>query len=305
MKKRILSLIFAILLLIPCLTLTASADTCDISLWDDLKTLRHNGALYTRFDASMTEWEYDCSYNGVTYDIAEVKYVDYNLSVNDVIIEADIYLKDGTSIHASFINENYLEEHNSICNNPAFYEIEFEYANTHTVAVSSQHFNGNKTTVDVDEIRFSEYFSVNTPCADDSFYVKKGILALIDDEYYYVSYTENNCNTTIDLWHVKEQVLTAHKITDTETINRLNTVYDEYDFDSLSIFESDLTGGFGIVLLCIAFGLIPLAALIIFLMLSIRAKVPAYKKMFRAIWVTSAAELFVFAVTVILIVMFS
>ncbi len=301
MKKRILSLVFAILLLIPCLTLTVSADTCDISLWDDLKTLRHNGVLYTRFDSSMTEWEYDRSYNGVTYDIDEVKYVDYNVSVDDVIIEADIYLNDGSDIHASFISENYLDEHNTILQNAPFYEVDFEYINTHTVAVSAQHFNGNETFLTDDKISYSEYFSVNTSSADDSFYVKKGVLALIDDEYYYVSYAENNYKTTIDFWDIEGRVLKAHKITDTDTISQLDAAYDEYNADFLGLGDGDFAEAIGTVFLCIAFGVFPLAALILFLILALRAKTPAYKKLFNAIWITSATELVVFAVTIILL----
>ncbi len=306
MKKKILSLLIAVLLIVPVFALNVSAATyCDISLGEDYQYLVHNGVNYTRFDSSMTEWEYDDSFNGITYDIAEVKYVDYELSVNDIIITATIYLNDGSSISASYINENYSAEHSVISRYANTYTVDFYYPDENRVDIPSKKIFAEKTALP--NISFLTYdsFDVKAYCRDDSVYVKKGTLFLINDEYYYIDFYELGI-TDPDTFNPEIQIgLPAYKITDAEILEKLDTAYSEYNDDFVGLLGSDFTENIAIVLLCLAFAVIPLAVLITFLILSLRAKAPVYKKMFRAIWIISAAELVVFAVTVILIAMFS
>lgn len=302
MKKKILSLIIAVLLLIPCFVLSVSADTyCDISLGHNYQYLVHNSARYTRFDSSMTEWEYDSSFDGVTYNIEEVKYVDYSLSVNDVIITATIYLNDGSSISASYINEKYSAEHNNLLKYASEYTVDFYYPDDNNVEVYSDKIFGEKTTLFglADDIYDS--FDVNAYCTDGSFYVKKGTLFLINDEYYYIDFYELGVKDPYSFSPENQNNLQAYKITDAEFLAELDKCYSEYNSDFVGLLGTDFTVGIAIVLFSIAFAVLPLAALIVFLILSIRVKAPTYKKLFRTIWITAAAELVVFAVTVVLI----
>ena len=130
-------------------------------------------------------------------------------------------------------------------------------------------------------------------------------MLLINDEYYYIDFYELDVKDPYSFYPENQTNLPAYKITDAEVLKELDEAYGEYNSDFVGLLDSDFSDNFAIVLLCITFAVIPLAALIVFLILSIRAKAPSYKKLFRAIWITSAAELVVFAVTVILITMFS
>ncbi len=305
MKNKILSIIFAVLLIIPCFVLNASAATyCDISLGQDYQYLVHNGVNYTRFDSSMTEWEYDGAFDNVTYDIAEVKYVNYELSVNDIIITATIYLNDGSTISASYINENYSAEHETISKYANTYTVDFYFPDENQVDISSKDIFAEKTTLPYLSLQNYLRFDVNAYCMDDSIYVKKGVLISLNDEYYYIDFYELGINDPYTFNPENQPNLPAYKITNSNILTQLDNAKNEYNSDFIGFLGSDFTESIGIVLLFIAFGVFPLAALIVFLILSSRAKSPTYKKIFMAISITAAAELFVFAVTVVLLTVF-
>ncbi len=304
MKKKTLSLIIAVLLLIPCFVLTVSADTCDISLWTDYKTLTHNGAHYYRIDGSVTEWSYSYSYDGVTYDMDEVKYVDYEISENDVIIDTYIYLTDGSSINASFINENYFDEYNNLLTFPDVYTVDFsgfEYRAASKVEITSNIILDEAITMTGEQLLRGEDFLVKAYSYDDSFFIKKGHVILLDDTYYYLDkYIEND--NLFDFFANSKEDISVYKITHPDTISKLDTAYnEEFGIDSTDFLSGDFSASIGIVMIFITAGVIPIALLIIFIMLSSRAKTPIYKKLFKVIWITAACELVLFAVTVVLI----
>lgn len=305
MKKKILFLIIAVLLLIPCFVLSVSADTyCDISLGHNYQYLVHNGDRYTRFDSSMTECDYARSFNGVTYDIDEVKYVDYDLSVNDVIITATIYLNDGSSISASYINENYSSEHAVLSKYAYEYTVDFYYPDDNQVKIASKNIFAEKTTLEGIADGIYDSFDVNAYCADGSFYIKKGTLYTAHGKYYYIDFYELGVKDPYSFSPESQDSIEAYKITDAEVVAELDEACSGYNDDLIGLLDSDITDNIAAVILTIAFAVIPLAAFIAFLILAIRAKTPSYKKLFRAIWITAAAELVVFAVTVVLIMNF-
>lgn len=301
MKKKILSLIIIVLLIVPCFIINTSAATyCDISLGHNYQYLVHNGVNYKRFDSSMTEWEYDHSFNGVTYDIDEVKYVDYELSVNDVIITATIYLNDGSSISASYINENYSAEHDVISKYAHTYTVDFYYPDENQVDIPSKKIFAENTTLSDISNQIYDSFDVIAYCTDDGVYVKKGTLFSINDEYYYIDFYELGVKDPYTFKPENQTDLPAYKITDAEVLEELDAANTQYNSDFVGLLGSDFTESIAIVLLVLAFAVLPLAALIVFLILAIRAKTPSYKKLFTAIYITSATELVVFAVTVVI-----
>ena len=190
--KKVLSLIIAILLIVPCFMLnTSAAEICDIALGADYSYLVHNGEKYKRFDATLTEWTVDGSYKGVTYDIDTLKYVDYDLSTNDIIITANIYLTDGSNIQSTYINENYYVEHNNLLMYyNSNYTVDFEHFEGDKIEAECQKFSGEKTTLTNKTNLIYGVFDVNAYSLDGSFYVKKGVLLHIDEDYYFVDYTE-------------------------------------------------------------------------------------------------------------------
>lgn len=163
---------------------------------------------------------------------------------------------------------------------------------------------GEKATLTGLSTLIYDSFDVNAYCVDGSFYVQKGTLLLINDEYYYIDYYELGVKDPYAFYPENQSSLSAYKITDAEIVAELDEAYSEYNSDFVGLLGSDFTESIGIVLLVLAFAVLPLVALVVFLILSIRAKAPAYKKLFTTISVTAAAELVVFAVVVILLTVF-
>lgn len=300
--KKVLSLIIAILLIVPCFMLNVSAaEICDIALGADYSYLVHNGEKYKRFDATLTEWTVDGSYKGVTYDIDTLKYVDYDLSTNDIIITANIYLTDGSNIQSTYINEKYYTEHNNLLMYYyGNYTVDFEYFEDDKIEANYQKFLGEKTTLTDKNNLIYGVFDVNAYSLDGSFYVKKGALLHIDDDYYFVDYFEAGVKNPDDFNPYTQNNLPAYKITDTELLAELDEA-DDSNFDLSGFFTGEFSQNVAIVLLSLVFAVMPLVALIIFLILLIRTKSSAYKKLFRMIYIISFSEIVVFAVTVILL----
>ncbi len=313
MKKKILALIITILLLIPCFTLNASAiisekidgnTYCGISLSEDYKTLYYKEESYTRFNPSWTQWNNATYFNDIKYYSNEIKSVNFDLGANDVIIRATIKLNDGSSISATYIKEDYyLAEHNSLLNFASEYTITFGYPADTTVSLTSKQILGEKVTLLNHEYSFCDSFDVTAQNKDDSYYIDKGELLAINDSFYYVNYQENNM-ATIPYYIENQDSVMAYKITDAEAISLLENAYNQYNSDAIGFLTGDFTSNIGLVLLFLAFGIMPLAVFIVFLILSLRAKTPAYRKMFRIIYIISATELVVFAITTILLSIF-
>ncbi len=311
MKKKILAFIIAVFLITPCLKFNAAATiterddnstACGISLSEDYKTLYYNGKEYKRFDASMTEWSYENEFYGIKYDSDEIKSVDFQISVNTVIITAEITLSDGSNISATYINaDEYLTEHNVLTIYPSTYTVEFGYPNDNQIQLNSNQILGEKITFSGYDLSFYECFDVNAYATNNNFYIKKGIILLNDDTYYYVDYGANDVTDPYDFYPESHEFLCANKITDAEAIAVLEEAYSLYNSDAIGILMGDFSGKIGAVLFSLVFGLIPFAALIVFLILSLRAKLSTYKKMFRTIWILSLAEVVAFVITVIVL----
>ena len=311
MKKKILALIIAVFLITPCFMINAEAiiteradnsTVCGISLSDDYKTLYYNGSQYKRIDASMTEWDQGDTFYDIYYNSDEIKYVDFFIGTNNAIIWASITLNDGSCISSTYINtEGYLAEHNSLTNNASEYTVEFMYPADSQVKLTSNQILGEQTTLLGEDLEFYEEFYVNAYSTDSSFYIKKGVMLVIDDTYYYVDYGENNLTSFYRSDPQPQSSLYAYKITDTEAIALLEKAYSLYNSDAIGFLTGDFSENIGVIFLFLTFGLIPLVALVLFLILDLRAKLSAYKKMFRIIWIISAAEIVAFVITVILL----
>ncbi len=313
MKKKIIALILVVFMIAPCFILNASAiiterddnrTFCGISISDDFKTLYYyNGTKYHRFDASMTQWDYDFGeeYEKIKYNSDEIKFVDFVKNENNVIITADITLNDGSTISASYIEDIYLDEHNSLVENTTTYTVDFVYPKESQVELSSSQIFGEKTILLYNDLQTYMHFDVNAYATNDVFNIRKGFIASDNGAYYYVDYTENDMTDSDAFYYGELDSVNAYKITNTEAITALDEAYKNYNSDAIGLLTGDVTEGIGAVLLIMVFGLIPLAAFIVFLILSIRAKTPAYKKMFRAIWIISAVEIAIFVITMILL----
>ena len=318
MKKKLLALIIAVLLTIPC-CITASAWVVpdDITLNEGYQSLVCDGVNYMRFDSSLTEWEEGRSIGTGLCDLDEVDHVNYDVSVTEAIITAEINLTDGSSIKASYISEKYAAEHTKLAQDTSEYTVCFYYLYDEYIKVSHDQLFDEKTTVWITPYAHYPSAEVNVYGSDDSFYIRKGLLYLIQDEYYYIDFRELGIKNPDTFFAGSPDGLPAYKITDPELLSQFdgklsnhdynedyNWDYTEDDTEFIDIFDNDLTNGIAKVLLSIAFAVIPLAVFILFLILSIRAKAPAYKKLFRAICIIAAIVLVIFTVTVVLFALY-
>lgn len=309
MQKKILSLIIATLLLLPCFAINASAmATKKIAILNNGQNLEYQGNNFVRFDASMVEFEVEDSIEDVDYNIigADIKSADYDLSPNNAIIRAYFTYNDGSMLTATFINDNfYYSEYQRLMQNPDEFTVEFYYPDDNTVTADADAFYGEPTNLYGEDLWYSDRMDVTVKMEDNSFYINKGCLFITDDNYYYLDYAKSGITDPygFDPYEIVGWI-EVYKITDAEVLTELDEACSEYNDDLIGLLDSDITDNIAAVILTIAFAVIPLAALVVFLILAIRAKTPSYKKLFRAICITTAAELVVFAVTVVLLTVF-
>lgn len=316
MKKRILSIIITVLLILTCFTFGVSASDSfqtyenigeqnyPIIISDNYQTLSYSDNTYIRFDASAVDWDFYNNFSDTKCNLSEVKYVDYQTNETGTIVRAWIYFKDGGSFNATYIDKTYYDEYLMVLNNPKEYTINFSFPIDNNVSTTKNQFLGKKTTLTTYELWIDNYFDVNSYSQNGDFYVTKGSLILVDDKYYYVDFIENNVDDPINFFPDDYEVLKAYEITNKELIENLDAAYDEYNSDAVGFLTGEFSENISVVLLCIALVIVPLSALIIFLILSLRAKSPIYKKLFRTIYIMSAAELVVLAVIVALFIIF-
>lgn len=318
MKKRIFSLIIAIILVVPCFTsnvLAASlpieefsvpfeAQDNDIIISSDHQSLVYKDITYVRFDASVTEWDIanTTTDNNCAY-LSGVDYIDYDISEKDSIITANIYHSDDSYLRCSFIKETLLSEHNNMSASASKYVVNFDYPDYVKIPLTAAALSSEATSINNTAFYSLDEHSVNVYSQDESFYVQKGALVIFENEYYYVDYHQNRI-TKANKYYKDLQSVIGYKVTDTELIAKFDEQTGNNNDIIDLIFSGELFNVFGTLLLCIIFGLIPLAALVLFLILSIRAKTPIYKRLFLAIYITSAAELLLFTLSVILLIIF-
>lgn len=310
MKKKIIALIFAVFMVIPCFAVNASAiiseqndnkTICGISISEDYKTLYYNETKYHQFDSSMINVMYYTNYDEIRYDSDEIKYVDFNISESNAIITADITMKNSITITMSYLEETYLEEYNSLISTSSLYTVDFGYPEENKAELTPDQVFGEKVVVSEAELEDYIYFPVNAYATNNVFVVKKGFILSNYGVYYYVDYAENDITDADDFYMGDKENVTAWIISDAKATEVLDTGYKKFNSDALGFLTGDFTGRIGAVILVLIFGLIPVAVFIVFLILSLRAKTPVYKKMFRAIWIISCIEIAVFAITMVLL----
>ena len=313
MKKKILSLIIATILILPCFTLNVFATSASdmtspdaefkFTLSADYQTLTYTGTTYVRFDSSSTDWDYfeDHTDNNCDY-IDNVDFIRYAIGTNKSIIEADVNYFDGSRFICSFIKEDLLPEHQNMVESSSKYIVNFTYPYYTKVPISANQLSSETKNFSKNEL-FSAYsYFVNVYSSDESFTVQKGRLVIIDNEYYYVDYKLNNI--TFSNEHDNDvSSYKGYKVVDNNLIAQLDKETGNKQDELIDLlFSGELFTGFGTLLLIAIFALIPLAALVLFIILSIRAKTPVYKKLFRAIYIISASELLMFIISVILLI---
>jgi len=306
MKKRFFVLFFAFLLLIPCLVPAASAtepeDPNAAVVSGDLQTVRYRGLTYVRFDARYTHW-WDGSIqpSQIICDSPDVVSVELTFNPNAMIMTAEIYYKDGSRLTAHYISPGYVAEHQALMDKGHTAVVDFGYPSNNTVSLIPGALMSQPVTLSISSGDDHQSFDIYSESRDGSFIILKGLLVAHKDHFYYIDYEASGIFFPSGIYNSKQlNGMAAYAITDPALLLELEAAYDRYNSLSFGVFSGSVMDMAGIVLLVLTFGVFPLAVLVVFLILALRAKTRAYKKIFTAIYISAAAELALFATLAIL-----
>lgn len=277
-----------------------------ITLSEDYKKLYCGEDTYTRFssnDLTLNELSDGVSNKVVLSDAQKKEISEVLLCATSTasIINAEIYFKDGAVFTASFLNDNFTEEYNRIIKGECEeYIIDFAYPADNTVTASRELIFGQTATLNLSGNDLTDWYYVKTQASDKSFTVEKGMLLVYSEQYYYADFTDKKFDDN-DFWREEKFEVTAHLITDTDLLKRIEEAQEKYYGDDFGFFDDDkFTKAVANVFLIIIFAIIPFAILVLFTILALRSK-GIYRKMFTAICVLSAIELLVFAIVNIIL----
>lgn len=302
MKKKIIFFIVSIMLLVPCLCINVFAQNNDITILNGGQNLQYKGNTYMRFDASAVYFEAEEYLENVKYDVIEIKSADYDISKNAVMITAYFNYRDGSTLTASFIDQNHYGEYLSLTENANDYAIEFFYPNQTTINTTKAALCGQKVMLTQQDLMLCDNFSVDAQSANQIYSITTGSLLIVNDDYYYVNFKESDITDPYEFYPNDMQSLNAYKITDPELCEQIKSAYGNGGI--IDLFSSNFFGGVSTAFVMIIFAIIPIAALILFIILYNRTKSNTYKKIFLSICVAATIELLVFIVTAVLLVAF-
>lgn len=331
--KKILSVIFAFILISSCFAFTAFAED-DFNIFEEKQpiiTFSENfnkmyvdNESFSRFDASMllTDFGYnvliDEEYNS-DYYLGSSAYVDLTdeqkETVKDIAIETnfdnnmyrvEVQYNDGSIITIYFLEDSYFEEYNKVVNGDAIeYEIDFLYPDGNIVATEKSRLFGEATTITQHDLAsLYDYYDVTAQNSDGSIIVRAGQLLLIDDVFYYVDLFETDFENVI--WYdystySKFDEFPVYKITDETLLADLQSAQQRYYEDDYGyLYNDDATDAVSAVFLIFVFAVIPAVILVIFLIKAIRGK-GIYQKIYGAVAALCVAELAVFTIIAVII----
>lgn len=306
MKKRITTFIM-IALLFSFLGLTTLAAPSSATLTEDYQALSLNGKTYSRFNISDAETDYQTLDVNVELSPTQqesISEVAFQGNENESLIYVDIAFKDGSSLTAGFVRDDFVDEYiNITAGQVDKYVIDFEYPEGNILSVSKNKFYGDKVLLNSNQLEWCDYFSITAATDDVSISVYVGSLLIVEEDYYFVDFKEQNLGNRNDFYPFDYSELQAYKITDSETIERIQAAEDDYYSEDLGfLFDDELGETISAVFLIVVFGIVPGVIFLMFLFLAIRSKT-VYKKMFRTIYLVSGFELIVFGIITTFIIM--
>lgn len=324
--KKIISVILVALLLSFCFVLpafaTGSSSASDyVTFSENFEKLYYQGKQYSLIDGSLVDYNYDNNslYGsedpGIVYDydveslnspkidvkltpeqqksVEEASVTPYN---NQQIFEVYIYFKNHMTTTATYLQDDYLDEYENLINgNIDEYSIRFLWPEGNTVKLSKEVFSSEET-VESYWYEYDDSWPVCVRIDGLALEYTVGEIYLKDKEYYYLDYSinayciDNNCfdNETVRLV----------KITDPDAVAELDEGLQKYYNDDMGyIYNDDLLDSVSKVFLTVIFGIIPLVAFVVFIMLAIKSKKKIYKKIFITASALSIAEIISFIAT--------
>lgn len=339
--KKILSVIIAFMLIFSCFAVTVFANNYGIIVEDDdydpfsakepvasfsenYEKFYLNGVPHSRVNASAikTQLNYNLLvrdehntnfYSGGTIyaDLTdkqsqEVDSIEIEHNYQCTIFKVALYFKDGSTLTATYLNDDYLDDYNNVINgNVERFVVDFTYPSGNMVETTREKLMGETVTFARSELSDWSDFDFNEVTAkndDGSIAMVVGAIIIIDDNYYYLHNSE--AGVSEDVWYGSIGGLAGlplHKISDEELIKEFDdALVDYYEDDYGILYDDDATESISIVFFAFVFAFIPLVILVIFLIKAIRGK-GVYKKMYFTVSALCVAELVVFVIMTLII----
>ena len=201
----------------------------------------------------------------------------------DVYMYISISFEKGGYLEDCYINVDYIDDYEEFLAEGGTEYTFFDYENYEDVYIKRADIFKNPVKVKSYEIYYYEnYSTVHTISADGYFWSYSGdILFDNDGNYYYYDFNSDD-GEYATLCRLDESIFE-------QNIN----FYPEFNGNEIMI-------GFSAVILCLFFGALPLAALIVCLILSFRSKQP-YRRGLRITAIICAVELVAFITTMIIL----
>ena len=306
--KKIITLLLALAMLtalaVPVLAAkdpietTATEEEITVTLSEDLQLAQVYGVTYVRFNSSyLTNWMSDITVEAELSEAQKQSIKQAYVQTYDApVIRVEIDYLDGAELTVRYIREDLLARYEELLTTDSC-EISFIYYDgEYNVLFPLERARGKEEILFHEDIY--DYNAFRVVAKDESgLTVSRGMLLKDGDVYYYVDYAELGSTDIYDLERFK-----AWQITDNALIAAIEKGLDEYYGEDWGVLEDpEVSEQVSKVFLIILFMVIPGAALILFLVLAIRAKTPVYKKLFWNLCAWSALVLVV-AVTVVLVV---
>ena len=305
--KKLLSLLFVVLILVSSLALIVNAETV-ITVSDDLSTATVDGETYSRYNSNSAEIIYADHYGDHYGDSRDAllskkqKETIKSIKVmfadeNNVAIEVTVNYLDGSTLSTNFLNDKNRDEYEKFINGESKKtQVDLEYPYDNQVTIEKSALLGERMEINKAVKFYSEEYAVREISEDENFYHTIGVLMIYDTEYYFVDFSE--LNTTYNEFYASEyECLEGYKIVDKTLLKDLKSATKESYEDSFGFFLDDkFTKIVSNVFLIGVFGVIPLIILALFVILAVKSKTALYRKMFTVICSLSVLELVMFII---------
>lgn len=329
MKKRISILLITILLTL-CLGVGAFAEQikAEVSFNDDFTKMYFNGKTFSRVNASSLDYDYvfeivdDVVYDdGVYTDASSYPYYGdegYDVipnpahtNVDDFFVYsnaqqtlffADITYKDGATLTCAFLREDYQAEYNKITSGQTeTLTVDFFWPEENQVIVNASSLKTGSSS----KINYysSMEFEVYAEAKDKSFRAVVGLVYESNENFYYLDFEKSGITYDDYMYgdYDMDEYITVTKIEDETTIQLLNEGLEKYYEDEMGfVYDDELSQSVSKVFFFITLIIFPLLICIASLVLLIKSKKPAYKKVFATICILSLLEIIAVVIVVLL-----
>ncbi len=338
--KKILSIMFAFLLIFSCFAVTAFAEDVIISepdydYWgaiyyesqpvitfsEDYHKMYVDEEPFSRFNASMlsTDFYYSVdvaeqhnpySHTGAYVDLTkeQSKNIDsVHIETNNIknMYRIELCFNDGSSLTVYFLQDTCFDEYNKIISgNVNEYIVDFSYPEDNTVIAQKTALFGETVKLNRNDLTgLYETYSVFVQSSDGSMVAYMGAVFNIGEKFYYIDYKETGVDSEF-LYDAPQGMLaeiSVHRITDEALLEELNSAQKAYYDDDYGIlYDDNTTETISAVFLIFIFAVVPAVILVISLIKAIRGK-GIYKKIYGTVSALCIAELIVFTIIAIII----